>query len=268
MVISNKNRLSLLVGFFISVTVTGCGTMESSKGFPVIWPDDDLPTHHDISHQDVIPPFGGPVVEPALHDFHEKGKWGFGVTTAPHSSSDFSMDGAAALNESSDSAEALGLNLSYFAYNDFEVRFGYEACSLPTTGTSYQGIAVGAGDIDSTDLSLGFRHYMPLYRLRPYLGADLVFTDWSSGTGENPGNGETVRLSASGQTAIGLEAGVRYLWNAHSSVQLGLRWIDPIESGDGTATHKDAGGVVLNSSDDLTIDQSGWRIVFGVNWVF
>ena len=142
MVITKAKRRSLVAVLFLCATVTGCGTMESSKGFPIVWPDDDTPNHHDISHQDVIPPLGGPVVEPALHDFHEKGKWGFGVTTAPHSSGDFRMDGAAALSESSASAEALGLNLSYFAYNNFEVRLGYEACSMPTVGTSYPTVGM------------------------------------------------------------------------------------------------------------------------------
>jgi hypothetical protein len=269
---SHKTPLCFVL---LCVGMSACGTTEKRADFPVIWEDDNAETHHDISHQDLLPSLAGPVVEESLHDLHAEGSYGIGVMFAPHASSDFDLTGSAELSESSHSMEAVGLNLSYFTGDDFELRLGYEETSFRNHGTSYNGVLIGPDATDNptehiggTELSFGFRHYLPTYRLRPYLGADVVLRDWNQILGETDSD-EEASINLDGQTLLALEVGVRYLWNEVSAVQLGFRFLNPLDVSEGTADHTD-GAVppTLTSDDDLEADQSGWRIVLGVNWVF
>jgi len=270
MVIRSTTLRSIACASLLALVVVGCNTPKKSETFPVIWEDDarDARTHHDESHQDALPMLAGPVVEPSLSDHLEKGRWGVGVSFAPHAEENVALTGAVSGSRSSHSVEVMGLNVGYMFYDDFEIRIGHDQAKLPYDDNAYQGVFIPGSHLGTSDLSIGFRHYTPTYRVRPYFGADLVIRSWDDVSATDALSGDTVRVSMDDQTLLALEVGLRYLWNSSSSVQLGLRWMDPIEGADGTATHKDSGGTILNSDDDLRATHDSLRLLFGINWMF
>ena len=252
----------------LALVVVGCSTPKRAETFPIIWDDDarDARTHHDETHQDAIPILAGPTVNDSFVEFGASGGWSLGFEFAPHAEENAAITGAVSASESSQTAEVLGLNVGYMLQDDFEIRLGYAQAAQTYSDNSYQGILIPHGDLESSDISIGFRHYVPTYRVRPYFGADYVLRSWDDLTGRRDSTDEDVRVSMDDHSLLAIEVGLRYLWNSSSSVQLGLRWMDPLGSADGEATYKDNAGNTVD--DDLEGTHDSMRLMFGVNWLF